>query len=105
MKPLGLLDAFEEILSGFARDGFIPYLIEPSLARLVGFVDGYFVARDHTGFQDIEADQFFLWLRDEMNEFPGEGWDQKFMRDTGSEREAVRKLLVLARTFRQSTGK
>jgi hypothetical protein len=100
-KKLGLLDALLELREHFDdRIGFLPYIVEPSVTRLVGFIDGYWTARFHLGGQDELAKEFFLWLRDVKKEFPSEGWDQKFLRDCGgNEREAIRKFLNFAAEF------
>jgi hypothetical protein len=100
-KQLGLLDALLELRAHYDdRVGFLPFIVEPSMTRLVGFIDGYTASCIHGNRSEGRADSFFRWLRDVKNEFPPEGWDQKLLRDfQGNEREAIRKFLDFVAEF------
>jgi len=106
-KQPGLLDVLLEVRANYdERISFLPYIGEPSVERLLGFVYGYAVACFHHNIRDSRADEFFLWLRDVKKEFPGQGWHLKFLHDCqGNEKEAVRKLLDFAAEFAALSSK
>ena len=64
------------------------------------FVDGYRQCQLANGITDDEYDRFSLWLRDVKHEFPGEGWDAKYLRDCDGDHErAIRKYLDFVAEF------
>ncbi|MCP3168875.1 hypothetical protein [Myxococcus qinghaiensis] len=68
---------------------------------LVGFVAGYLACLDDNGIQDTEYSEFSLWLHDEKNEFPSEGWASKYLRDfNGDHLAAIQKYLGFVAEFR-----
>jgi hypothetical protein len=71
-----------------------------NVTRMAAFVAGYLSCQDINGIKDEEYRRFFLWLRDVKHEFPGEGWDVKYLRDCDGDHErAIRKFLDFAAEF------
>ena len=73
---------------------------EINVARMVAFIDGYLSCEGANGIEDEEYRRFSRWLRDVKHEFPGEGWDVKYLRDCDGDHErAIRKFLDFVAEF------
>jgi len=73
---------------------------EVNVTRMVAFTDGYRACQYANGIKDEEYGLFRDWLRDVKHEFPGEGWDVKYLRDCDGDHErAIRKFLDFAAEF------
>jgi hypothetical protein len=73
---------------------------EINVIRMVAFIDGYLSCEAANGIKDGEYRRFVQWLRDVKQEFPGEGWDVKYLSDCDGDHErAIRKFLDFAAEF------
>jgi hypothetical protein len=73
---------------------------EINVHRMVAFTDGYRTCQWVHGLADEEYGLFLTWLREVKQEFPGEGWDVKYLRDCAGDHErAIRKYLDLVAEF------
>ncbi len=71
-----------------------------NIHRLAAFVSGYRACQSTNGLVDEEYIRFRDWLRDVKQEFPGEGWDEKYLRDCeGDHERAIRKFLDFVAEF------
>lgn len=71
-----------------------------NVSLLVAFTDGYRACQRANGIRDEEYIRFRDWLRDVKHEFPGEGWDVKYLRDCDGDHErAIRKFLDFVAEF------
>ena len=68
--------------------------------QLRAFTNGYRSCQSVNGITDEEHIRFSEWLRDVKNEFPGEGWDVKYLRDRDGDHErAIGKYLDFVAEF------
>ncbi|WP_093525828.1 hypothetical protein [Stigmatella erecta] len=78
---LSVLDTLVLIWEGRHRPGFLPFIGQPDVKILWGFVLGLETAALRIGQKEIDYFQFRNWLRDVKQEFPPEGWHEKFLRE------------------------
>jgi hypothetical protein len=97
-----VLDLLLQIRAGRHRPHFLPFIGEPNIAVLWGFVLGIETARSQWYEVDEEYVGFRDWLRDEKNEFPPEGWHSRFLADTqGDHFAAIMRFLDRVAEFRE----
>ena len=73
---------------------------EVDVRRMGAFVDGYRRCQSVNGIVDEEYIRFRDWLRDVKQEFPGEGWGEKYLRDCDGDHErAIAKFLGFVAEF------
>ncbi|ADO75407.1 uncharacterized protein STAUR_7652 [Stigmatella aurantiaca DW4/3-1] len=97
-----VLDLLMQIRAGRHRPHFLPFIGEPNIAVLWGFVLGVEAARLEWQGVDTEYVHFRDWLRDEKNEFPPEGWHSRFLADAhGDHLAAIMRLLDRVSKFRE----
>ncbi|WP_426735849.1 hypothetical protein [Myxococcus faecalis] len=69
------------------------------IERLHAYIQGFKGALHQLPFEDKEAAAFFDWLM-AMGEFPGQGWDQKYLADEGgNEARAIQKFFGLLHRY------
>jgi hypothetical protein len=80
--------------------GLLLDMADINVTRMVAFIDGYLSCEEANGIKDEEYRRFFRWLRDVKHEFPGEGWDVKYLRDCeGDHERAIGKFLDFVAEF------
>ncbi|MCY1082610.1 hypothetical protein [Archangium lansingense] len=80
--------------------GLLLNMGEINVTRMVAFIDGYRACHYANGIKDEEYGLFHDWLRDVKHEFPGEGWDVKYLNDCDGDHErAIRKFLDFVAEF------
>lgn len=95
-----VLGALEVLWQGRHRSNFLPYIGEPNVDKLWGFVLGLEAAALRGGTPDLEYVKFRDWLRDVRGEFPPEGWHRKFLIEAGGDhREASLRFLARVAEF------
>lgn len=94
-----MLDHLMRIRDGMPRQLLLS-IGDINILRLSSFIAGYRACQSANGIQDTEYILFRDWLRDVKQEFPTEGWDQKYLRDCGGDHErAVHKFLGFVAEF------
>lgn len=97
-----VLDLLLQIRAGRHRPHFLPFIGEPNISVLWGFVLGIETARLEWYGSDTEYVSFRDWLRDEKNEFPPEGWHSRFLADAnGDHLVAIMRFLDRVAEFRE----
>jgi hypothetical protein len=100
-----VLDLLLKIRAGRGRPHFLPFIGEPDIAVLWGFVLGVETARLEWYGVDTEYVSFRDWLREEKNEFPPEGWHARFLAETnGDHFSAIMRFLDRVAEFRERTS-
>jgi hypothetical protein len=97
-----VVDLLLRIRAGRHRPHFLPFIGEPDIAVLWGFVLGVETACLEWHGIDTEYVSFRDWLRDEKNEFPPEGWHCRFLADSnGDHFAAIMRFLDRVAEFRE----
>jgi hypothetical protein len=97
-----VLDLLLKIRAGRHRPHFLPFIGEPNIVVLWGFVLGLETALLESKEVDTEYIRFRDWLRDEKNEFPPEGWHSRFLADAhGDHLAAIMRFLDRVAEFRE----
>lgn len=97
-----VLDLLLQIRAGRRRPQFLPFIGEPNIVVLWGFVLGLETARLEWLGVDTEYIRFRDWLRDEKCEFPPEGWHARFLADAhGDHLAAIMRFLDRVAEFRE----
>jgi hypothetical protein len=97
-----VLDLLLQIRAGRHRPWFLPFIGEPNILVLWGFLLGIEAARLKWHGVDAEYVDFRDWLRDEKNEFPPEGWHMHFLADSqGDHFVAIMRFLDRVAEFRE----
>jgi hypothetical protein len=69
------------------------------IERLNAYIHGFKKAQRELSVEDEEAAAFFAWLI-EVGEFPGQGWDRKYLADErGDEARAITKFFGLLHRY------
>ena len=98
-SPVPLLKYLMGLRDNLQRQ-LLLHMGEINIHRMVAFTDGYQTCQDVHGLPDEEYGLFLNWLRDVKKEFPGEGWDVKYLRDCeGDHERAIRKYLDFVAEF------
>ncbi|HEX8701404.1 MAG TPA: hypothetical protein VF815_21435 [Myxococcaceae bacterium] len=97
-----MLDLLLKIHAGRHRPQFLPFIGEPNIDVLWGFVLGLEAARLESHAVDSEYVGFRDWLRDEKGEFPPEGWHTRFLAEAqGDHLVAIMRFLGRVAEFRE----
>ena len=97
-----VLDLLLQIRAGRNRPRFLPFIGQPDIAVLWGFVLGAETAHLKWFGMDTEYARFRDWLRDEKNEFPPEGWHSRFLAEAnGDHFSAIMRFLDRVAEFRE----
>lgn len=78
-----IIDILLQIHAGQNRPHFLPFIGEPDIFILWGFVLGIETAQIKWHGADPEYMKFRDWLRDEKHAFPSEGWHILFLQRAG----------------------
>lgn len=96
------LDVLLQIHAGLDRPRFLPFIGEPNIFILWGFVLGIEAAQIKSLGPDTEYMQFRDWLRDEKHKFPPEGWHALLLREAGGDHyQAISRFLEHIVEFRR----
>jgi hypothetical protein len=103
-RPVYALDFLmflrEQVRQGIILDMFMG---STDAHALVAFIAGTQMVLRHNGLPDQEYREFIAWLRDVKQEFPGEGWAVKYLKDCGGDHlAAIKKFLEFVAEFRET---
>jgi hypothetical protein len=98
-----VLDTLVLVWDGRNRPGFLPFLGQPDVRVFWGFVLGLETAAIRIGAPDSEFVSFRNWLRDVKQEFPVEGWTDRFLREANEDHfAAILRFLERVIEYRES---